>query len=52
MKEEGKTSKAPLTESFLHYPNKYVLLACSAPPPAWAWWVPGQFMRCSFSPSR
>jgi MFS family permease len=28
MKEEGKGSKAPLTESFLHYPNnKYVLLA-------------------------
>jgi MFS family permease len=28
MKEEGKGSKAPLTECFLHYPNiKYVLLA-------------------------
>jgi MFS family permease len=28
MKEEGKNSKAPLTESFLRYPNnKYVLLA-------------------------
>ena len=28
MKEEGKGSTAPLTESFLHYPNnKYVLLA-------------------------
>ena len=28
MKEEGKGSSAPLTESFLHYPNnKYVLLA-------------------------
>jgi len=28
MKEEGKGSKAPLTESFLHYPNNmYVLLA-------------------------
>src|SRR5499426_1005457 len=28
MKEEGKGSKAPLTESFMHYPNnKYVLLA-------------------------
>ncbi len=28
MKEEGKGSKAPLTESFLRYPNnKYVLLA-------------------------
>jgi len=28
MKEEGKGSKAPLTESFIHYPNnKYVLLA-------------------------
>jgi MFS family permease len=28
MKEEGKASKAPLTESFLRYPNnKYVLLA-------------------------
>lgn len=28
MKEEGKGSKAPLTESFFHYPNnKYVLLA-------------------------
>src|SRR5580704_10301901 len=28
MKEEGKSSKAPLTESFLRYPNnKYVLLA-------------------------
>src|SRR6202158_3168148 len=28
MKEEGKGSRAPLTESFLHYPNnKYVLLA-------------------------
>jgi hypothetical protein len=28
MKEEGKGSKGPLTESFFHYPNnKYVLLA-------------------------
>jgi MFS family permease len=28
MREEGKASKAPLTESFFHYPNnKYVLLA-------------------------
>src|SRR5215475_8028851 len=28
MKEEGKGSKAPLTESFLHYPNnKFVILA-------------------------
>ncbi len=28
MKEEGRGSKAPLTESFFHYPNnKYVLLA-------------------------
>ena len=28
MKQEGKGSKAPLTESFVHYPNnKYVLLA-------------------------
>src|SRR3981081_4582347 len=28
MKEEGKGSKRPLTESFFHYPNnKYVLLA-------------------------
>lgn len=28
MKDEGRQSKAPITESFLHYPNnKYVLLA-------------------------
>ena len=35
MKEEGKGSKAPLTDSFLRYPNnKYVLLALLGPPPA------------------
>ena len=40
MKEEGKGSKAPLTDSFLRYPNnKYVLLALLGAPPARAWWL-------------
>ena len=54
MKEEGKGSKAPLTESFLHYPNnKYVCSHCSAPPPAKAWsGTRASSTPCSSSPSR
>src|SRR6266568_920550 len=45
MKEEGKGSKAPLTESFLHYPNnKYVLLALlGATAGQGVVWYTGQF---------
>jgi MFS family permease len=54
MKEEGKASKAPLTESFLRYPNnKYVLLAllgsCAG---VSAVWYTGQFYALFFSPLR
>jgi MFS family permease len=50
MKEEGKASKAPLTESFLRYPNnKYVLLAllgsCAG---VSAVWYTGQFYALFF----
>jgi MFS family permease len=50
MKEEGKRSKAPLTESFLRYPNnKYVLLAllgtCAG---GSAVWYTGQFYALFF----
>jgi MFS family permease len=46
MKEEGKGSKAPLTESFLHYPNnKFVLLALLGA-------TAGHCTRCSSSRSR
>ena len=45
MKAEGKTSKAPLTESFLRYPNnKYVLLALlGATAGQGVVWYTGQF---------
>ena len=45
MKEEGKGSKAPLTESFLRYPNnKYVLLALlGATAGQGVVWYTGQF---------
>jgi hypothetical protein len=45
MKEEGKGSRAPLTESFLHYPNnKYVLLALlGATAGMGVVWYTGQF---------
>jgi hypothetical protein len=45
MKEEGKGSKAPLTESFVHYPNnKYVLLALpGATASMGVVWYTGQF---------
>ena len=50
MKEEGKGSNAPLTESFLRYPNnKYVLLAllgaCAGTSVAW---YTGQFYALFF----
>jgi Major Facilitator Superfamily len=50
MKEEGKVSKAPLSESFLRYPNnKYVLLAllgvCAG---GSAVWYTGQFYALFF----
>jgi MFS family permease len=50
MKEEGKTSKAPLTESFLHYPNnKYVLLALfGATAGMGVVWYTGQFYALFF----
>jgi MFS family permease len=49
MKEEGRGSKAPLTESFLHYPNnKYVLLALlGATAGQGVVWYTGQFYACS-----
>ena len=50
MKEEGKGSKAPLTESFLRYPNnKYVLLALfGATAGMGAVWYTGQFYTLFF----
>src|SRR5205807_2990718 len=50
MKEEGKGSKAPLTESFLHYPNnKYVLLALlGATAGHGVVWYTGQFYALFF----
>jgi MFS family permease len=50
MKQEGKVSKAPLTESFLHYPNnKYVLLALlGATAGMGVVWYTGQFYALFF----
>jgi len=50
MKEEGKGSKAPLTESFFHYPNnKYVLLALlGATAGQGVVWYTGQFYALFF----
>ena len=50
MKEEGKGSKAPLTESFLQYPNnKYVLLALfGATAGMGVVWYTGQFYALLF----
>jgi MFS family permease len=50
IKEEGKTSKAPLTESFLRYPNnKYVLLALiGATAGQGVVWYTGQFYALFF----
>jgi MFS family permease len=50
MKAEGKASKAPLTESFLHYPNnKYVLLALlGATAGQGVVWYTGQFYALFF----
>jgi len=50
MKSEGKGSKAPLTESFLHYPNnKYVLLALlGATAGQGVVWYTGQFYALFF----
>jgi MFS family permease len=50
MKEEGKGAKAPLTESFLRYPNnKYVLLALfGATAGMGAVWYTGQFYTLFF----
>ena len=50
MKEEGKGSKAPLTESFLRYPNnKYVLLAIlGATAGQGVVWYTGQFYALFF----
>jgi MFS family permease len=50
MKEEGKGSKAPLTESFLRYPNiKYVLLALfGATAGQSVIWYTGQFYALFF----
>src|SRR6202163_2544965 len=50
MVSEGKGSKAPLTESFFHYPNnKYVLLALiGAPAGAAVVWYTGQFYALFF----
>jgi MFS family permease len=50
MKEEGKASKAPLTESFLRYPNnKYVLLALfGATAGMGVVWYTGQFYALFF----
>jgi MFS family permease len=49
MKEEGKGSTAPLTDSFLRYPNnKYVLLALLGATAGRAWCgTRGSSMRCS-----
>ena len=50
MKSEGRGSKAPLTESFLHYPNnKYVLLALlGATAGQGVVWYTGQFYALFF----
>src|SRR5262249_158559 len=50
MKEEGKGSKAPLTESFLHYPNnKYILLPLlGAAAGQGVVWYTGQFYALFF----
>src|SRR5262245_44296664 len=50
MKEEGKGSTAPLTESFFHYPNnKYVLLALlGATAGQGVVWYTGQFYALFF----
>jgi hypothetical protein len=50
MKEEGKGSRAPLTESFLHYPNnKFVLLALlGATAGQGVVWYTGQFYALFF----
>src|SRR5882724_10709803 len=50
MKEEGRGSKAPLTESFMHYPNnKYVLLALlGATAGQGVVWYTGQFYALFF----
>jgi MFS family permease len=50
MKEEGKCSKAPLTESFVRYPNnKYVLLALlGATAGMGVVWYTGQFYALFF----
>jgi MFS family permease len=50
MKSEGKGSKAPLTESFFHYPNnKYVLLALlGATAGQGVVWYTGQFYALFF----
>jgi MFS family permease len=50
MKEEGRASKAPLTESFLRYPNfKYVLLALfGATAGQSVIWYTGQFYALFF----
>jgi len=50
MKDEGKGSRAPLTESFLHYPNnKYVLLALiGATAGQGVVWYTGQFYALFF----
>src|SRR5919197_742034 len=50
MKEEGKGSKRPLTESFLHYPNnKFVLLALlGATAGQGVVWYTGQFYALFF----
>ena len=54
MKEEGKGSKAPLTDSFLRYPNnKYVLLALlGATAGQGVVWYTGQFYALFFLTSR
>src|SRR4029079_11476088 len=50
MKEEGRGSRRPLTESFLHYPNnKYVLLALlGATAGQGVVWYTGQFYALFF----
>src|ERR1700680_4509259 len=50
MKDEGKGSKAPLTESFIHYPNnKYVLLSLlGATAGMGVVWYTGQFYALFF----
>jgi MFS family permease len=50
MKEEGRGSKAPITESFFHYPNnKYVLLALlGATAGQGVVWYTGQFYALFF----